>query len=41
MRASEVVDGEIVEDHDHDGGYDPQCRDCRAQSAAIDRANAS
>jgi recombination protein RecT len=36
-----VVDGEIVEDHDHDGGYDPQCRDCRAQSAAIDRANAS
>jgi recombination protein RecT len=37
---SSVVDGEIVEDHDHSAGYDPGCESCRAESAAYDRAAA-
>lgn len=36
-----VVDGEIVEDHDHVGGYDPDCTQCRAESAAYDQAAAA
>ncbi|ACU71956.1 RecT protein [Catenulispora acidiphila DSM 44928] len=36
-----VVDGEIVDDHDHPGGYDPECATCRAQSAAYDQAAAA
>lgn len=35
-----VVDGEIVEDHDHEGGYEPNCAACRAESAAYDRSAA-
>lgn len=35
-----VADAEIVEDHDHEGGYDPECAACRAESAAYDRAAA-
>jgi len=37
----DVVDGEVVEDHDHSGGYDPECAQCRTESAAYDRAAAS
>lgn len=36
-----VVDGEIVEDHDHEGGFDPQCAACRSESAAYDQAAAA
>lgn len=37
----DVVDGEIVEDHDHPGGYDPECATCREQSVAYDQAAAA
>lgn len=36
-----VVDGEVVEDHDHEGGFDPQCAACRSESAAYDQAAAA
>lgn len=37
----EVVDGELVDDHDHDGDYDASCMACRAEQVAVDRQNAS
>lgn len=36
-----VVDVEVVEDHDHEGGFDPQCPACRSESAAYDQAAAA
>lgn len=36
-----TTDAEIIEDHDHPGGYDPECATCRSESAAYDRAAAA